>query len=464
MDFQYHFSEEDIFAIYGFKEYIGSCDFTFNNISTDTRDIEKDDLFVCLIGRRFDGHNFIEEAINKGAKTILVDDKHNIEYKNFNANFIVVYDTLKAYQSLAKIHRDKFQIPVVAITGSNGKTSTKDITGAILRAKFNVLKTEGNFNNEIGLPKSLLHLDKEHGVAVVEMGMRGLGQIKELTEIAKPNIGIITNVGQSHLELLGSVNNIKKAKAELVEALKEDGIAILNGDDENVLAMKDLAKGKVITYGLKNTNTVYATDIKFEAIGLTTFVLNYKNIKRKITVPLLGVHNVYNTLAGIACATILDINMDEVQSGLAHFHSLGNRFSVEDFNNVLLIDDSYNAAPISVKYAMENVKILNKNRSILVLGNMLELGDIAISSHKEIGQYAKELGFDAILTMGDLAKYASTEGKNLNMNVAMHFESHKDIAEFLNSYLVYGDAVLFKGSNGMKMGEVIKILKDIWSE
>lgn len=286
----------------------------FLDVSTDTRTIESGFLFVALKGDTFDGHDFINTAIEKGATGAIVEKGRAVE----GIVCIEVENTLVAYQNLARYHRRRFDIPVVAITGSSGKTTTKEMVAAVLGTEFNVLKTEKNFNNEIGLPKTLLRLTAEHEACVVEMGMRGLGQIEELALIAEPTMGIITNVGTSHIELLGSREAIAEAKGELIRCLPENSVAILNEDDPYVKAMDSLAKGKTITYGIERNATCIGSHLRYKKDGIKFTCKCYDEVF-DIFLPMIGEHNVYDALAAIVAGRVLGIKSNTIRKGLSEF-------------------------------------------------------------------------------------------------------------------------------------------------
>ena len=275
-----------------------------DGVSTDTRTIETGNLFLALKGENFDGHAFLKKACEEGASGVILSDASFAAEVPSDVSAFLVKDTKKALEDLAHFHRMRFHVPVIGITGSNGKTTTKDMTTALLSSRFHVCATQKNFNNEIGLSMTLLSMTKETEVCVVEMGMRGFGQIAELCAIASPTIGIVTNVGTSHIGILGSQENIAKAKAELIEALPKDGTAILNGDDPFVKAMGDRFEGRVISYGLAGRYTVRGTDARYEA-SQTQFICTSFDEAFRVKLHLLGVHNVYDALAAIAAARVL---------------------------------------------------------------------------------------------------------------------------------------------------------------
>ena len=433
----------------------------FSAIVTDTRKISEGVLFVALKGERFNGEDFAAEALEKGAAGVVVSevcDKKQLE--KCAGTVLQVEDTLAAYQLMAKAWRDKFpQIPVVAITGSNGKTTTKDLTAAVLSAKGAVLKTQANFNNEIGLPLTLLGLNAEHKAAVVEIGMRGFHQIEALAPIASPQIGIVTNVGETHMELLGSLENIAKAKQELVEAIPAGGTVILNADNKYVAGMRAAAKDgvKVITFGLEQE-----ADVKGEAIhtegNVTKFMVTYKNERHEYEVNMVGRHNVYNTLAAIAAGFAMGLTPAEVREGLGHLEATKMRFELQKVKEWNVVNDAYNASPMSMTAAINTLSELAKGRKLAVLGDMLELGSVSEDAHLHVGEEVAEHGFTALVTRGKMGEFIARGAENKGMTAVYRADSHEEAAAKLHELLEPGDTILFKGSRGMAMEKIIDLL------
>lgn len=430
---------------------------TFSAVVTDTRKISKGALFIALKGENFDGHDFVERAIENGAQGVVVSRVDGVpQLDHLKVTMIKVEDTLVAYQQLAKAYRNRFSIPIIAITGSNGKTTTKDLTAAILSSKFNVLKTEANFNNEIGLPLTLFQLTQEHDVAVVEMGMRGFDQIRQLTKVALPTIGIVTNVGETHMELLGSIENIALAKSELVEEISAEGLVILNGDNPYVKSMATKAKGKVIFFGLGADCTIKAENVEITGKS-TAFTCNFANKQERFVLPMVGRHNVYNALGAIAVAQYLHLTADDVRRGLRDFSASGMRLAIEEIGSYIVINDAYNASPMSMNAAIEALQEVAKKRSIAVLGDMLELGDAAETAHRNVGKKLVATKVDVVIAIGEMAKWVIEEADKGGI-VAIHCENHAEAGKRLKERLQPEDTILFKGSRGMKMEKVIDLL------
>ncbi|MGM9539914.1 UDP-N-acetylmuramoyl-tripeptide--D-alanyl-D-alanine ligase [Anaerovibrio sp.] len=437
----------------------------FTDIVTDTRKIVPGALFVALKGERFNGEDFALQAVEQGAAGVLVSSEYGQQPGKLGATLIKAdTDTQLAYQQLAAFWRRKFHIPVLAITGSNGKTTTKDMTAAVLSARFPVLKTQGNFNNEIGLPYTLLQMNDMHRAAVVEIGMRGLGQIAALAPFAAPEIGIVTNVGETHIELLGSLENIARAKAELVEAIPAGGTVILNNDNPYTAAMKDkAAEGvRVVTFGIDND-----ADIKAAALishdGRTFFQCRIGDggEQRQLSIPMLGRHNVSNALAAVAAGYVLGLTVEQIAEGLENLEMTGMRFECRRVGAYNIINDAYNASPMSMEASLSTLKELTIDkgkRSLAVLGDMLELGHVAVPAHQKVGQQAAAAGVCGLITLGEMGREIAGGAREAGLEAVYSFDTHEEAAAKLRELLQPEDTVLFKGSRGMKMETIIDLL------
>jgi len=425
----------------------------FTEISTDTRLVKPGDLFIPLIGEKFDGHDFINQAINNGAIGIISSLPDIIVPANITV--IVVADTLLALQDLARFHRKRFSIPIVAITGSNGKTTTKDMTAAILASRLIVLKTEANYNNEIGLPLTLLKLTAQHEVAVVEMGMRGKGQIRHLADIALPTVAVITNVGETHIELLGSIEEIAAAKAELIELIPRDGLIILNADDHYVRQMTKQVNSRLTLFGLEQG------DIRADSIQISTQGIHFEchsaQGKFLVYVPTVGKHNVYNALAAICVGLELSLNFEDICSGLSKFNASPMRLHIEEMGDYIVINDAYNASPMSMLAAIDTLVDVAKNRKVAVLGDMLELGHIKVEAHRQIGEKLAHCHVDIVVTVGDLASHIAEAARDCGIDKAIACYNHEDASVTLKELIKPGDTILIKGSRGMKMENMVKM-------
>lgn len=434
----------------------------FSGITTDSRSVKTDELFVALSGENFDGHDYCLKAVEAGATGLIISK----EVADIPPQIAVfkVQDTLRAYQQIANWYRRSFDgLKVFAITGSNGKTSTKDLLAACLSCKYNVLKTQGNFNNEIGLPKTLLSVTPATDMAVVEMGMRGLGQIAELCTIAEPDSGLITNVGETHMELLGSMENIGIAKSEIVENLPAAGFAVLNGDNEYVRKAAAKTQAKVVYFGLTEDCDYYGRDIKTSALG-TAFVCVEKSSGKSVQVnlQLIGEHNVYNALSAIAGAACYGVPMEDSARALATARLTGSRQEIIYIGDITFINDAYNASPASMEAALKTLAEAKKaapgSRTIAVLADMLELGHISEESHRRVGRWAVETQTDFILTYGPEATYISDEAAKLGGTV-QHCSDRQEAANVLRSMAKSGDIILLKGSRAMQAEKMLELFK-----
>ena len=430
-------------------------------VSIDSRNIKEGELFVALKGDRFDGHDFVRDAIKKGAWGALVDRSAlELRYESLGGikNILAVEDTLLSLQEMALMHRKKFEVPFAGITGSNGKTTTKEMLACILRRKGPVLKNEGNLNNHIGVPLTLLTLDSGHRAAVIEMGMSALGEIDLLGRLVNPDVGVITNIGPAHLEFLGSTDTVAEAKAELLANLKPGGTAVLNADDRYFDLLRSRWSGKVITYGVDRKADVTASGIRQEKDS-TDFTLTCGDEQAKVRLQAVGRHNISNALAAAAAATALGLPLEAVRDGLQEFAPVAMRSEIKVLHGRTVLADCYNANPGSVRAALETLVTLRPGaRSVAVLGDMLELGDAGPGEHREAGRIAARLGVYAVIAFGTLARHilegAAAEG--MPKGSLFTAASHREAAELLRAHSRNGDAVLVKGSRGMKMEKILE--------
>ncbi|HWR40063.1 MAG TPA: UDP-N-acetylmuramoyl-tripeptide--D-alanyl-D-alanine ligase [Patescibacteria group bacterium] len=432
----------------------------FHEVSTDTRTLQPGQLFVALTGDNFDGHHFIALAAEKGAAGAVLS--REISEVPPGITVFIVKNTLEALQSLARFHRQRFDIPVIAVTGSNGKTTTKDMLAAALSSRFHVLKTEGNFNNEIGLPLTLLRLTKEHGAAVVEMGMRALGEIRELVGIALPNVAVVTNVGETHMELLGSLENVASAKGELVEGIGENGLTALNADDANVRAMGKKSRGQVVYYGFGPEAFVRAENVRTrsqENQTVTTFDCRSPRGMFPVELPAAGKHNVYNVLAAIVIAWELGLSPQEIQQGIHSFVPSAMRLSVLRRGRYTIVNDAYNASPMSMAAALETLQDLSSGRKVAVLGDMLELGPVAVEAHRRIGRQAANCGVEVVITVGTLAGHIADAAAEAGVIHTMACDTHEQAVRELERRVQPGDTILIKGSRGMAMEKILDLFE-----
>lgn len=424
-----------------------------NNICTDSRIVQKGDLFIPIVGEKFDGHEYIEDSLINGANKVLVN--RDIDIKDANVSVIKVDDTKMAYLDIARAYRMKFNIPFVGVVGSVGKTSIKDMIACVLGNSRNVLKTEGNLNNDIGVPKTILRVDNSHDVAILEMGMNHKGEISKLTNVVRPDYVVISNIGVSHIENLGSRYNILKAKLEVLEGLNKRGVVFLNVDDDMLDAVVDDIKFDVVTYGINNEADYVADNIVDKGEdGIEFDVYVYGMKSARVHVPAVGIHNVYNALAAIAVGMMLDVDMNDIVNGIGKFKSSDMRMKVNDLGGIKVINDSYNASPDSMKAAIDVLDTLSNGRvGVAVLGDMLELGDYSKEEHASIGRYINEKDIQCVVTVGKNSRYIANE---IDEDTCVYsFDNNEKVGDFLDNYLKQGDVVLFKGSRGMHLEKVI---------
>lgn len=432
-------------------------------VSIDSRKIKKGELFVAIKGDRFDGHDFVPEVMKKGAWGAIVDRSMlEAQFGKFGglSNIIPVEDTLRALQEISFLHRKKFSLPMVGITGSNGKTTTKEMTAGILRQRGPVLKNEGNLNNHIGVPLTLMQLTKDHRAAVVEMGMSAPGEIDLLARLVSPDVGVITNIGPAHLEFLGSLDRVAAAKAELLDSISASGTAVLNADDPYFATLKNKWSGRVLSFGIEQSADVKATAIRQEK-DFTDFTLAAEGSKVNVRLCAVGKYNVYNALAAAAAALAVGTPLEAIKYGLDDFEPVAMRSELKVIKGRTVLADHYNANPGSVRAALETLVTLRPGApSVAVLGDMLELGPSSAEEHREVGRLAARLGVNALITVGPLAKHilegAHEAGMPKERLFAFAAGSHAKAAARLAKESKNGDAVLIKGSRGMKMEKLLE--------
>jgi UDP-N-acetylmuramoyl-tripeptide--D-alanyl-D-alanine ligase len=429
-----------------------------NGVSTDTRTIMPGSLFVAICGERFDGHDYISEALDKGAALVLAE-----KGKAPGAGVPAVYvdDTVAALGRLARRYREGFNIPVVAITGSVGKTSTKDIIAAALSAGFKVHKTIGNFNNDIGLPLSVLELDDTHEVAVFEMGMRGFGEISRLSHIVRPDVAVITNIGISHIERLGSRQNILKAKLEILHGMDDSGTVVLNGDDELLTGLKGLLKQRTIYYGINGEFDVVGFDPVSRGEEGVAFKAALDGNEYDFLIPAPGMHSVRNALAAISVAHTLGMDPARIARGLKSYEGDRLRMNISLLKGIKVINDSYNAAPASVASALDVLAEIGANhRTWAILGDMLELGDWTEQAHREAGKRVAALGIDYLVAVGEYARWYAEGAREHGMppERIRRFDKGEHAEGYLFQNMKSGDVMLFKGSRRMKLDALIESL------
>lgn len=431
----------------------GSFSGEITQISTDSREIPQGCLFVALVGERFNGHDYVANAIQKGAACAIVHERRDYG----TDKILYVPNTQDALMAIGRLYRSKFQIHCVGITGSVGKTTTKDMIADVVAAGFRTLKTQGNLNNEIGLPKTLFALDPSYEAAVIEMGMQRLGEIRALAAVAQPQIGVITNIGVSHIEWLGSRENILKAKLELAEALPDGAPLILCGDNDLLRTVK-IPRLKVQLYGIENPECMFRAEHIRENVTETSFEICYNSNRMSVTIPCIGRHNVLNALAACAVGTALGIPLDQCAEALKNYVPSGMRQKIVPFGGYTVVEDCYNASPDSMKAALNTLAAYPcTGRRVAVLGDMFELGSIASQAHTDVGIFSAKKKIDFLFAYGDMARYYSQGAKSAGGN-AQVFQDRDSLVGALKEYLRPGDVVWFKASRGMRLEEVLQDL------
>jgi UDP-N-acetylmuramoyl-tripeptide--D-alanyl-D-alanine ligase len=441
----------------------GAPQHLLRGVSTDSRAIQEGELFIALKGDRFDGHHFINEVLDRNASGLIVGKGfplRDLPSLKKDIPVIQVIDTLRALGDLASFWMQQNRATVVAITGSNGKTTTREMAATILEHSHRVLKPEHNWNNLIGLPLTLLRIKPYHQIALVEMGMNRAGEIKRLSQIAKPHTGLITNIGPAHLQYLKTLQNIARAKGELFESLTSANYAVVNTDDPLTVGLSKLCPARKVTFGINSQAQVTATDItpSYHSINSFTLKIEGENISVDLKTP--GLHNVYNALAAASIATIFKLNLEEIKAGLERFTAFPGRTEIITVgNNINIINDTYNANPRSMEVALRTlVQLKGNGRVIAVLGDMLELGEASTDLHQQLGSLIKALNLDAVFLMGPHAAAVAESAINKGISEeAIHIgKTHEQIAKQLDEKVKEDDWILFKGSRGMKIEQILE--------
>lgn len=455
------FSIDQVIKAVGGALISGESQNTICGISTDSRLVEKGNMFIALQGENFDGHDFVQNVVEKGAASVIVSKPSMLDLEKLGkaVSVIKVSDTLQALGDLAHSYRQRFSLPVIGITGSSGKTTTKEMAAAIIGREKNVLKTEGNLNNLIGVPQTLFRLTSKHELAILEMGTNTRGEIKRLTRIAAPSIGLITNVGPAHLKGFGSVDVVALEKSDLFFNMPQAGIAVANLDDEAVKIIAERWNGRRVNYSMSPNADVAVSDIEKNGARGMRFNLNISGRSQKVEMRITGIHHVYNAMAAAACAWTAGIDPEIIKEGLQLFLPVGGRMEMIRLQNgAYLIDDSYNANPASVREALLTLKDLKSNHNGYVfLGDMLELGDAALEMHRRIGTLLGTTGVNAVFLQGEYGATiaaAAIDGGMPREKIFIVEDSNEGIL-FLKKYLKKGDWVLVKGSRRMKMETIV---------
>ncbi|WP_250277337.1 UDP-N-acetylmuramoyl-tripeptide--D-alanyl-D-alanine ligase [[Clostridium] colinum] len=448
------FIEDVIKAVNGtISQNVNTDNIFIKNISTDTRSIKEGDLFIPIIGENFDGHNFIDVAFEKGASVCL--SQKPIKTDNMVIN---VADTKEALKDLAMYYRNLFKIPIVALTGSAGKTTTKDMLASCLAQKYKVVKTEGNFNNEIGLPLTIFNIEEDTEIAILEMGMNHFGEIRALSKIAKPDIALITNIGVSHIENLGNREGILRAKYEIFDYLKNNGIKILNGDDDILCTLKEESDNtKAYFYSINKKLDAYATNIQQNGINGISATINYFDKNFDVNLKIPGEHTLSNALAVTLVCESLGLTEDEIKTGLETFKPSKMRMDIIKTNNYTIINDTYNANPNSMKATLD-VLATTKGRKVAILGDMFELGTYTNDMHYDIGKYASDKCIDELIFIGNNSYYMLDGAKSNKNNTSNlnYFKTQEEFFDKIGNLLKQGDIILIKASRGMKLENTVE--------
>ena len=432
----------------------GDREAMIERVSTDSRTLQTGDLFVPLRGENFDGHKFIEQAVERGAAGAMVENKWS---GNAPENFalIRVADTLAGYQTLAANYRASLPIKVIAITGSNGKTSTKDFVAATLARKFRVTKTEGNFNNHVGLPQTMLAANRDDEIAVWEIGMNHPGEIAALAKLAAPDVAIITNVGIAHIEFMGSREAIAEEKGALAEAVTANGTLILNAEDAFSDAIAKRTGAKIVLAGIEN-GSVRATDISQHSTGSEFTILEGAH-RCRAQLPVPGIHMVQNAMLAVAAGRVFGLSLEECAVGLASTPLTKARLQIREIDGIQFIDDSYNANPDSMKAALRTLVELDaEGRRIAVLGEMGELGAESESGHREVGEAAAALRIDELIAVGAAGAIIARAAEKAGLEKSVAVNSPQEAAELLEKKATAGDLILIKGSRAARMERVLE--------
>jgi UDP-N-acetylmuramoyl-tripeptide--D-alanyl-D-alanine ligase len=429
-----------------------------DKVSTDSRTIKRGELFVALRGENFDGHNFVEAVATTGAAGAIVDSKWKGDVPQ-NFALIRAEDTLLAYQQLAANYRKSLKLKVVAITGSNGKTSTKDFAAAVLARRFRVTKTQGNFNNHVGLPRTILEATSQDEIAVWEIGMNHPGEVEALAKVAAPDVGIITNIGVAHIEFMGSRESIAQEKGALAEAVGAEGTVILNADDPFTKGIAARVRGKVILAGT-TAGTIRASEVNQSGSG-TDFTILEGAHRCRAQLPVPGLHMVQNGLLAVAAGRVFGLSLEECAAGLAAAPLTKARLQVKEIRGVQFLDDSYNANPDSMKAALRTLVELDaEGQRIAVLGEMRELGDESERGHREVGETAAALNVDHLIAIGNIAATIAEAAKRAGLDKSSTVASTAEAAELLAKLVGPGDLVLIKGSRLAHTEQVIDAFRN----
>lgn len=437
---------------------IGNKNAVVTNITLDSRKVTENSMFVAVKGERVDGHKFVQSTLEQGAVCALVEQQPETE-----GTYIIVESTLQAIKDIAEEYRKTLKAKVVGITGSVGKTSTKEMVASILEQKYKVTKTLGNFNNEIGLPLTVFRIQEDDDIAILEMGISDFGEMSRLTKIARPDICIITNIGQCHLENLGDRDGVLKAKSEIFQCMQEDGTIILNGEDDKLTTIKEVRGIVPKFFGLTENgeNFAVAKNIVDKGMDGTKLTISFQDGEiLNAQIPVAGNHMVYNALAGAIAGKVLGLTGEEIKAGIEGYQSIAGRNHTIRTKNFTILDDCYNANPMSMKAAIDIIA-KSQGRKVAILGDMFELGEEELKIHGEIGAYAGQSAIDLLVCVGERSKVMAEEARKNTDKVVLHYQDREEVLGKLASLLKKGDTILIKASHSMGFDKIVKYLEEI---
>ncbi|MCR5033294.1 MAG: UDP-N-acetylmuramoyl-tripeptide--D-alanyl-D-alanine ligase [Lachnospiraceae bacterium] len=431
------------------------------SVTTDSRQVSPGCLFVPIVGERADGHDFIPQAAGSGALASLSEK----ELSDAPVSYIQVESSLQAVKDIAAYYLEQLGIPVVGVTGSAGKTSTKEMIASVLAQKYQTLKTQGNFNNELGVPLTVFRLRDEDQIAVIEMGINHFGEMSRLASITRPDTGVITNIGTAHLEFLGDRDGILRAKTEMLDYIRPGGHIVLNGDDDKLRTVRESHGIRPVFYGLDPKNDVYADNVKSHGLKGTSCRIHSGEDIFEVTVPIPGIHMVYNALSAAAVGSIYGLSASEIRRGIETVQSIGGRFHLIETENLTIVDDCYNASPSSMMASLDVLKE-SEGRRVAVLGDMAELGENERALHREVGRHAAGCGIDSVICVGDLcgdmAEEAENEARKNGLGTEVLHEKDRDsLIGSLREIIRPGDTVLVKASHCMGFEKIVEALKEL---
>lgn len=425
-------------------------EYLVSDIKIDTRKVAPGDLFIAIKGERFDGHDFIDLAYENGAACVVSEKPVN------KLPYILVKSTFEALKDIAEYYRSKLNIKVVAITGSVGKTTAKEMIYSVLSQKYNVLKTQGNFNNEYGLPQTIFNIEEKHDIAVLEMGMNSFGEIHNLSKIARPDVCVIMNIGESHIGNLGSRDGIFKAKCEIFDFMKDDALVVLNGDDDKLITLKD---GSQVFFGIDDQNDVFVDDVAIADMSGTKLTADCMGELMDLFIPKPGEYLIYPALAAAAIGKKLGLSKEQIQNGIKSFVPANMRMDIQQTDKITIINDVYNACKQSMLAGAGALRYA-KGRTVAIIGDILELGEFAQSIHHETGADMGRMDINEIICVGELAKHMYEGAKETTQGSVHYYPTKEALFEQLDKLILKGDTVFVKASRGMEFENIVKRLKE----